>query len=99
MVCFSHPARRPEPTRRRAEALRTMRRYLLIVATLIIAQGRAVAAADEGLALLPPECTLKTPESVQHLLVQRTAGSEPTRQVTQGIAWSSSDPHVAEVAD
>src|SRR5438270_13570246 len=76
-----------------------MRRYLPIVATLIIAQGWAVALADEGLALLPPECTLQTPQSVQHLLVQRTTGGEPTRQVTQGIAWTSSDPHVAEVAD
>jgi hypothetical protein len=78
-----------------------MRRTLLIVAAACAFQGRAlaVAGADGALVLLPPECTLTTPESVQRLLLQRTAAGEPAGQVTQEIAWSSSDPRVATVAD
>ena len=57
------------------------------------------AGADEGLVAVPAECRLTTPESTQRLLVQRTRGAEMTGQVTQGVAWSTSDASVATVAD
>src|SRR4051794_40344966 len=76
-----------------------LRRSLPILMILAILPGRARAA--EALALLPAECVLNTPEDAQRLLVQRTegAGGELAQQVTEGIAWSSSDPHVATVVD
>ncbi len=57
------------------------------------------ARADEGLVVLPAECKLESPGGTQRLLVQRAAGKEIGPQVTRGVAWSSSDPRVATVAD
>src|SRR4051812_1233395 len=74
-----------------------MKSWLCMIAALILPHG--LARADEGLALLPAECELGTPESTQRLLVQRTTGGEITRQVTRAIEWSSSDPRVATVVD
>ena len=70
---------------------------LVFLALLTAPLGRAVAA--EGLALLPSECVLSTPESTQTLLLQRTAGGELRQQVIQKVVWSSSDPGVATVAE
>ena len=55
----------------------------------------ARALAGDGLALLPAECALTTPESTQALLLQRTAGGEFAEQMNEGITWSSSDPAIA----
>jgi hypothetical protein len=73
-----------------------MRRPYLILATASLVYG--TARADEGLSVLPAEFTLSTPADAQRLLVQRTSGGELTRQVTQGVTWSSADPSVADVA-
>src|SRR4051794_38984470 len=72
-----------------------MNRTVLLLAALSVAPRPA--AADEGLALLPAECRLSTPESTQALLVQRTSGGEYVGQLTEGLEWSSSDPKVATV--
>ena len=71
--------------------------FLFLLTASMVSRGRAVA--DEGLALIPSECTMGTLESRQSLLVQRVAGGEIARHVDRGIAWSSSDPAVATVEE
>jgi hypothetical protein len=56
------------------------------------------AYADHGVAVIPRECKLSTPESVQHLLVQRLSGEEFAAQVVEDIEWSSSNTNVARVS-
>ncbi len=57
------------------------------------------AQAADGVVLLPAECTLSTPESRQHLIVQQLEHGEVGRQISEGIEWTSSDPQVATVVD
>src|SRR3954465_12215855 len=69
----------------------------LVLALLAVAPGLSVA--DEGLVLIPSACELRSPDSIQRLLAQRTAGGEVAQQVTQAIEWATRDPRVAAVAD
>ena len=55
--------------------------------------------AAERFVLLPSECELTTRESRQHLILHESSGDEVGRQVTEEVAWSSSDPRVATVVD
>jgi Protein of unknown function (DUF1553)/Protein of unknown function (DUF1549) len=57
------------------------------------------ALADGGLVLLPPECTLRTPQSREQFILQELQRGEVGRQVVSEIEWSSSDPQVASIAD
>ena len=80
-----------------------MKSYVWIFLTLMIpvgplASGRSLAA-EESLAILPAETTLSSPRSSQRLLLQRRAGGEYTGQVTEDVAWTSSDAGVAVVRD
>ncbi|WP_165250239.1 DUF1553 domain-containing protein [Paludisphaera soli] len=75
-------------------ALTALARPLVaLAATLVAARG------GEPIALFPAEVALSTPESRQRLIVQEMERGEPARQVVEGIAWSSSAPEVAAVAD
>ncbi len=59
----------------------------------------ALAAASEGLVVLPGEFTLATPASRQPLIVQEIERGEVGRQATNGIEWTTSDPRIAVVVD
>jgi hypothetical protein len=59
----------------------------------------ASAGPSGGLAILPAQATLSTPESRQTFIAQEIAAGEPRRQRVSGITWSSSDPKVATVVD
>jgi hypothetical protein len=78
--------------------------YSILFLLVIIGCGlapTAVADAPESdqVVLLPQECTLTNPESRQPLVVQELERGEVGRQLTRGIAWSSSDPKIATVVD
>jgi hypothetical protein len=68
---------------------------LLLFVTLAATPGQT--PADEGLALLPAECHLSTPESTQRFLLQHKERGELAGQVGEGVEWSSSRPDVATV--
>ena len=69
-----------------------------LLASCLLAWASA-ALADGPLVVLPPESTLATPESRQRLIVQEAERGEVGRQVVGPVAWSSSDPCVATVAN
>ena len=76
-----------------------MIRHAVVFSLLLAALRRGSCTAAERLVLLPSECELSTPESRQHLILQELERDEAGRQVTEKIAWSSSDPEVATVVD
>ncbi|HWE40828.1 MAG TPA: Ig-like domain-containing protein, partial [Isosphaeraceae bacterium] len=77
-----------------------MRRLALILPAVLASLTPLVRArADDGLTLLPADCTLSTPESRQRLIVQHREQGEIGPQVVEKVEWSSSDPQVATVAD
>jgi hypothetical protein len=71
--------------------------FPIFVTVLGLLLSTPTARADGGLALLPDECTLSTPQSRQRLIVQELEGSEVGRQLTEGVEWSTSDPEIATV--
>ncbi|MEO8497794.1 MAG: DUF1549 domain-containing protein, partial [Planctomycetota bacterium] len=56
-----------------------------------------VASADQSIAILPAEVTLRGPEAFQRLLVQRVDGEEVKIQLREGVELSSSDPAIVAV--
>ncbi len=78
------------------------RQVFVLAFAWIVAHGFAQAFAaspTEGLTIFPSECVLTTPESRQPLIAQEIERGEVGRQLVRGIAWSSSDPKIATVAD
>ncbi len=63
-----------------------------------LALAGAVRAAD-GLAIVPSEVKLSTPQSRQSLIVQEIDRGEVGRQIVEKIEWSSSDLKIATVKD
>jgi hypothetical protein len=76
-----------------------IRRALVASVLLAIVFAGARARAAERMVLLPSSCTLSTPASRQHLIVQELTRDEVGRQVTEQVSWSSSDPEVATVVN
>ena len=76
-------------------------RYAFVLSSIIgysLAPAAGAVAAG-SVVLVPPECTLGTPESRQPLIVQEIERGEVGRQRVRGIVWSSSDPKIATVDD
>ncbi|MGE3405256.1 MAG: DUF1549 domain-containing protein [Pirellulales bacterium] len=79
-----------------------IRRILLSLLLAVAGSGMAVgglASADESLVLLPASITLTGPSARQGLLVERKTGELFTGQVTEGVAFSSSDANVVQIVD
>lgn len=77
-----------------------MSRHAVVLSMLLAAVSPgALAQAAERFVLLPQSCELTTRESRQHLILQELERGEAGRQVTEKVAWSSSDSRVATVID
>ena len=59
--------------------------------------GIATTQAADPLTILPPDVKLTGPQARQRLLVVRLANGEAAGQVTQGVAFRSSNPKIARI--
>ena len=73
--------------------------WWLRAAVVVVALGPdARAASDaESLTLLPPAITARSVATRPRLLAQWTTDGEATRQATDGVTWTSTDPAVATI--
>lgn len=68
-------------------------------AAILTAALGVTASADDTLTLLPAEIKLAGPQSHQTLLVEESRGGQFIGQITEGVAFESSDPNVVVIED
>src|SRR2546427_207608 len=76
-----------------------MARAMVLLLVSLCLEGSAVAAlgADESLAILPGKFTLNGSAARQFLLVEKSRGQQFVGQVTNDLAFSSSDTNVVRI--
>jgi hypothetical protein len=72
-------------------------RNVLCAAVLFALSAVGVAVADDGLVILPSKFTLNGPESRQQVLVERVSEGHFAGQLTEGVAFQTSDPSIVRI--
>src|SRR5437867_13071530 len=72
-----------------------MRRLLAMV--LLFALGLSAASASDSIVLLPSKVTLNGPFARQQMLIERSTDKLFAGQITNNVAFQSSDPKIAKI--